>query len=242
MGCHKLTYHLYPIPFQMRVSGSSQRNHNVMAGDTIEISAQAFYNMDKNQPDASVNIAPIVGGILAGMTNPTSSIMSETAQLANDLGTVAGKSSMLPTSPHSEGSGEAVQPKSGINFVLYNSSLDVVDENTGYLPVEDHINAIQNLATDYLVMNIIILTMILLNSCNVSKHIVLENKTFFNCDTIKKVSLSFSKEGICLYSVYCIVARNTTKFVIWQKRSLSILGVLLPFYKFFTATYINSYC
>ena len=45
-----------------------------------------------------------------------------------------------------------VQPKSGINFVLYNSRFDVVEENTGYLPVEDHINAIQNLATDKLVM------------------------------------------------------------------------------------------
>ena len=30
--------------------------------------------------------------------------------------------------------------------------MDVVDENTGYLPVEDHINTIQNLATDYMVM------------------------------------------------------------------------------------------
>ena len=38
------------------------------------------------------------------------------------------------------------------NFVLYNSSFDVVEENTGYLPVNDNINAIQNLATDRLVM------------------------------------------------------------------------------------------
>ena len=45
-----------------------------------------------------------------------------------------------------------VYPKSGINFVLYNSSFDVVEENTGYLPVDDRINAIQNLATDQLMM------------------------------------------------------------------------------------------
>jgi len=34
----------------------------------------------------------------------------------------------------------------------FNSSFDVVEENTGYLPVEDHINAIQILATDKMVM------------------------------------------------------------------------------------------
>jgi len=45
-----------------------------------------------------------------------------------------------------------LQSKSGINFVLYNSRFDVVEENTGYLPVEDHINGIQILATDKLVM------------------------------------------------------------------------------------------
>jgi len=47
---------------------------------------------------------------------------------------------------------KTVQPKSGINFVLYNNVLDVVEKNTGYLPVEDHINAIQILATDQLIM------------------------------------------------------------------------------------------
>jgi len=45
-----------------------------------------------------------------------------------------------------------VEPKSGINFVLYNNVFDIVEENTGYLPVDDRINAIQILATDQLVM------------------------------------------------------------------------------------------
>ena len=56
-----------------------------------------------------------------------------------------------------EGLGETsednfAEPKSGINFVLYNSVFDVVKENTGYLPVDDKINAIQMLATDRMVM------------------------------------------------------------------------------------------
>jgi len=38
------------------------------------------------------------------------------------------------------------------NYIAYNSSFDVVKANTGYLPVEDHINAIQILATDRMVM------------------------------------------------------------------------------------------
>ena len=135
-----------------------------MAGDTIEISAKAFYNMDNAFPGASVNVAPIVGSILAGMTNPVSTVIGETSQLANDLG--ASTTLALPFSPplnpaglaEGNGLGEAhnennlVYPKSGINFVLYNSGLDVVEENTGYLPVDDRINAIQNLASDLLVM------------------------------------------------------------------------------------------
>jgi RHS repeat-associated protein len=45
-----------------------------------------------------------------------------------------------------------VQPKSGINFVLYSNTFDVVKENTGYLPVDDRINRIQTLASDRLIM------------------------------------------------------------------------------------------
>jgi len=33
----------------------------VMAGDTIEISAKAFYNVDKSLPGANVNVAPVIG-------------------------------------------------------------------------------------------------------------------------------------------------------------------------------------
>ena len=54
--------------------------------------------------------------------------------------------------PEKNDENNLVQPKSGINFVLFNSSIEVVEENTGYLPVDDHINAIQNLATDKIVM------------------------------------------------------------------------------------------
>ena len=89
----------------------------VMAGDTIEISAKAFYNMDNSFPGASVNVAPIVGGILAGMTNPAANLSGEVNQLLSGNSEVfAGKSTALPFSPPSEGQGEAVYPKSGINF------------------------------------------------------------------------------------------------------------------------------
>ena len=100
----------------------------------------------------SVDVAPIVGAALAGMTNPANMTLGEGSHLANDLGANVSQSAIFPSSPPSEGSGEALQPQSGINFVLYNSSLDVVEGNTGYLPVDDRINAIQILATDQLVM------------------------------------------------------------------------------------------
>jgi hypothetical protein len=74
----------------------------VMAGDTIEISAKAFYNMDNTFPGKSVNVAPIIGAALAAMTNPVGTVLGETSQLANDLGTIASNSTALPFSPPSE--------------------------------------------------------------------------------------------------------------------------------------------
>jgi len=69
----------------------------VMAGDTIEISAKAFYNMDNAFPGKSVNIAPIIGGILAGMTNPAANLSGEGNQLlSQNLGSVASNSTALP--------------------------------------------------------------------------------------------------------------------------------------------------
>ena len=96
-----------------------------MTGDTIEISAKAFYNMDNTYPGASVNVAPIVGSILAGMTNPVSTVLSETTQLANDLGAVASNSTALSNLPDEKNENNLVQPKSGINFVLYNSGTQI---------------------------------------------------------------------------------------------------------------------
>ena len=43
------------------------------------------------------------------MTNPVNTITGEASQLANDLGTVAGKSAMFLSSPLSEGSGRLLQ-------------------------------------------------------------------------------------------------------------------------------------
>ena len=124
----------------------------VMAGDTIEISAKAFYNIDNSYPEASINVAPIIGAALASMTNPVGYMLSEASQLAADLGATSSQSVALTSLPEKNNQENLAQPKSGINFVLYNSRFDVVEENTGYLPVDDHINVIQNLATDQLVM------------------------------------------------------------------------------------------
>ena len=110
----------------------------VMARDTIEISAKAFYNMDNSFAGKSIDVAPIVGSILAGMTNPVSTTLGESAQFANGLENVAGNSARLANLPKKEPRITEVQPKSGINFVLYDECFCVIEENTGYLPVEDH--------------------------------------------------------------------------------------------------------
>ena len=107
--------------------------------------------MDNSMPGKRVNVAPIIGAALAGMTNPLGGAASESSQLANKLGTTASNSGILSNVTDKNNQNDLVQPKSGINFVLYNSSFDVVDENTEYLPVDDKINAIQVLAGDMMV-------------------------------------------------------------------------------------------
>ena len=150
----------YPDANPLNTKLSKVAGHNeglkltlkVIAGDTVEISAKAFYNMDNRFPGKSVNIAPVIGAALAAMTNPVGTILNEASRVTNTTGAVASNSTRLAHLPEKNLQNNLVQPKSGINFVLYNNVFDVVDENTGYLPVDENINAIQNLATDQLVM------------------------------------------------------------------------------------------
>ncbi len=124
----------------------------VMAGDTIEISAKAFYNMDNAAPGRGIDVAPILGSIISSMTNPVATAVGEASQVATTVHTSAGHSSRYVTLPDKGSQVKTVQPRSGVNFVLYNSAFEVVEENTGYLPVDDKINAIQTLSTDRMVM------------------------------------------------------------------------------------------
>jgi RHS repeat-associated protein len=124
----------------------------VMAGDTIEISAKAFYNMDNTAPGRGIDVAPILGSIISSMTNPVATAVGEASQVATTVHTSAGHSSRYVTLPDKGSQVKTVQPRSGVNFVLYNSAFEVVEENTGYLPVDDKINAIQTLSTDKMVM------------------------------------------------------------------------------------------
>ncbi|MDR1155711.1 MAG: DUF6443 domain-containing protein, partial [Bacteroidales bacterium] len=61
----------------------------VLAGDTISISAKAFYNMDKTLPGKSIDIAPVLGSAITAMTNSTGMILSEATRLTVDLGAEA---------------------------------------------------------------------------------------------------------------------------------------------------------
>ncbi|MDR1154256.1 MAG: DUF6443 domain-containing protein [Bacteroidales bacterium] len=124
----------------------------VLAGDTISISAKAFYNTDQTLPGKSVDIVPVVGSAIAAMTSPAGTILSETARLTVDLGAEASQSVALINVPQIVDQNGEVKPQSGINFILYNSRMEVVEENTGVLLVEDKINEIQTLASDNLIM------------------------------------------------------------------------------------------
>ncbi len=126
----------------------------VMAGDTVEISAKAFYNIDKTLPGQGIDIAPVVGGILAATSNPAGTVAGEAAQLAADLGATASQSADLVQVPKDDDkNNENVQPESGLKFVLYNGeNFEMVDVNSGVRLVEDKINEIQDLHTDKMIM------------------------------------------------------------------------------------------
>jgi len=108
--------------------------------------------IDNDFPGKSINIAPVIGAAVAALTNPVGTVIGEAKKITDNMSAVASQSTMLSNLPEENFQNNLVKPKSGINFVLYNSRFDVVEENTGYLPVENHINAIQNLATDKLIM------------------------------------------------------------------------------------------
>ena len=123
-----------------------------MAGDTIEISAKAFYNVDNALPETGIDFSAIAGAFVAAITNPVGTIIGEVQNLTSDLGAAASQSSTLGQIPNSNDNNNQVQPQSGINFVAYNNRFDIVEANTGVLLVEDKINTIQTLATDRIVM------------------------------------------------------------------------------------------
>jgi RHS repeat-associated protein len=124
----------------------------VLAGDTISISAKAFYNMDNTLPGKSIDIVPVVGSAIATLTSPVSGIAGEVTQLAADLGTEASQSVVLRPALQDDDSQKEVKPQSGINFVLYNNGMKVVEANTGVMLVDDRINEIQTLASDRIVI------------------------------------------------------------------------------------------
>ena len=90
-----------------------------MAGDTLEISAKAFYNIDNNFPGKSINIAPIIGAALAAITNPVGTVIGEAKKITGNLSAAANQSTMLSNLPEENFQNNLVQPKSGLNFVLY---------------------------------------------------------------------------------------------------------------------------
>ena len=124
----------------------------VMAKDTIEISAKAFYNIDNAMPSPNVDIASILGAAIAAITNPAGNVIGETgSQLASDLGAASSQPSVLLPIIRDDTQRQA-HPRSGINYTLYNSNFEIVKANTGILLVEDNINTIQTLASDLLVI------------------------------------------------------------------------------------------
>ena len=95
----------------MKATYSSNASNSWMAGDTIEISAKAFYNMDNSFPGKSIDVAPIVGAALAGMANPVSGPLGEASQLVNNTGAVASHSTMLPNLPQKNNKDNTVHSK-----------------------------------------------------------------------------------------------------------------------------------
>ncbi|MDR2040621.1 MAG: DUF6443 domain-containing protein [Bacteroidales bacterium] len=139
-----------------KVAGKSQGPKitlKVMAGDTIEISAQAFYNIDKSLPGSGLDIAPVAASAIAALSGNATAPLGEFSTLATDLGATASTSAVLAPLPAGNNDEDSPQPESGLNFVLYNREFEVVEAHTGLLPVDDKINKIQQLSGDKMVLS-----------------------------------------------------------------------------------------
>ena len=68
--------------------------------------------MDNTFPGKTVNVAPVIGAALAAMTNPVSTMMGESQQLAKDLGVSTSNAAGLSLLPgNDENQNKTVQPK-----------------------------------------------------------------------------------------------------------------------------------
>ena len=124
----------------------------VTAGDTVSISAQAFYNIERTLPAQGADVVPVVGSAIAALAGGAMVPAGEAAALALDLGATAGTSVALSSVPNRQDQDGNPAPRAGIRYVLYDNDFEVVETSTGILPVEDRINRVQNLSADRMVL------------------------------------------------------------------------------------------
>jgi RHS repeat-associated protein len=126
----------------------------VMAGDTVQIGAQAFYKSQappKNDNPAPDMLSPLLRAFGFPSQQASGKIAAGVAADATPFnsGFASRFSRIKNRQPEKQG---ALRPKAYLNYVLFNEQMEMVDDNSGAKQVKEEADKVQTLANDKMTM------------------------------------------------------------------------------------------
>jgi RHS repeat-associated protein len=122
----------------------------VMAGDTIQIGARAFYKSTGPKDNKSVSPEDMVAGLLqafGGQTGSDAAHANRQAEVVSPLGNFNGNDYQRLKEKDPD-QNQQDKPKAYLNFVLFDDQFNLVEENSGVRQVKGEPDQLQTLAVD----------------------------------------------------------------------------------------------
>ncbi len=126
----------------------------VMAGDTIQIGARAFYKSAGPKDSKSVTPEDMVAGLLQAFGGEAASSGSHTNRVADRVSPFGNFNSndYQRLKERDADQNQQDKPKAYLNFVLFDDQFNLVEENSGVRQVKGEPDELQTLAVDKMVM------------------------------------------------------------------------------------------
>jgi RHS repeat-associated core domain len=126
----------------------------VMAGDTIQIGARAFYKSAGPKDSKSVTPEDMVAGLLQAFGGEAASNGSHTNRVADRVSPFGNfnTNDFQRLKERDADQNQQDKPKAYLNFVLFDDQFNLVEENSGVRQVKGEPDELQTLAVDKMVM------------------------------------------------------------------------------------------